>query len=125
MRTGGDAGQPLEVDEGVALVSPSWPTSKGKALPGAGDLPDGGLPATSRPRSMTTRWVQDCSTSARRWLETITSRVRWPRTGCHHLGHLADLGWVDAVGRLVQDEQIGQAQHGLGELASRCRMPWE
>src|SRR5690606_1967393 len=29
---------------------------------------------TSRPRSMTTRWVQDCSTSARRWLETITVR---------------------------------------------------
>ena len=81
---------------------------------------------TSRPRSMTTRWVQVCSTSASRWLETMTVRPG-RRVADQHLAHLADLRRVEAVGRLVEDEQVRQAEHGLGDgealphaLASRC-----
>ena len=32
-----------------------------------------------------------------------------------HLAHLADLRRVEPVGRLVEDQQVGQAEHGLGD----------
>ena len=78
--------------------------------------------ATSRPWCMTTTSVQVCSTSASRWLETITVR---PVAGvaAQHLAHLADLRRVEPVGRLVEHQQLGQAEHGLGDAraAAACR----
>ncbi len=37
------------------------------------------------------------------------------RVADHHLAHLADLGRVETVGGLVEDEQVGQPEHGLGD----------
>ncbi len=37
------------------------------------------------------------------------------RVADHHLAHLADLGRVEAVGRFVEDEEVREAEHGLGD----------
>ena len=61
---------------------------------------------------MTTTSVQVCSTSASRWLDTSTVRPVL-RVVAQHLAHRLDLRRVEAVGRLVEHQQVGQAQHRL------------
>ena len=73
-----------------------------------------GPAATIRPLLTTTTWVQVCSTSASRWLETSTARPSVAYR-LQHPAHLGDLRRVEAVGRLVQHQQLGQAEHGLGD----------
>ena len=73
--------------------------------------------ATSAPLCMTTTWVHVCSTSASRWLETITVRPV-SRVALQDLAHLGDLRRVEAVGGLVEDEQLGQAEHRLSDRQS-------
>ncbi len=64
---------------------------------------------TSWPLSMTTTWLQTCSISDRRWLDssTVDALLREPPEQLAHRAHL--LG-VEAVGRLVEQEQLGPAE---------------
>ena len=70
---------------------------------------------------MTTTWVQVCSTSASRWLDTRTVRPVGGVAG-QHVAHLADLRRVQPVRRLVQHEQrAGRASPGRWPAAAACR----
>ena len=73
-----------------------------------------GPAATRRPWFITTTWVQVCSTSASRWLDRITVRPGG-RVPEQHVAHLPDLRRVEAVHRLVEHQQVRQAEHGLGD----------
>ncbi len=74
-----------------------------------------GACATSRPRCMTPTWVQICSTSDSRWVESIT--VAPSAASCRdQRAHLAGALRVEAVGRLVEDQQVARRQQrGRGE----------
>ena len=65
--------------------------------------------ATSLPLSITTAWLQICSTSASTWLEksTVAPGVGDP---VHELAHLAHLAGVETVGGLVEHEHLGPAE---------------
>ena len=41
----------------------------------------------------------------------------------HHLAHLTDLRWIEAIGGLVQDEKIRKPEHRLRDPESLL-MPW-
>ena len=58
--------------------------------------------------------MQVCSTSAQ---QVAGDDDGAPGRGValQHVAHLADLGRVEAVGRLVEHQQLGQAEHGLGD----------
>ena len=79
--------------------------------------------ATSRPTCITPTWVQICSTSASRWLETQhRGAVGGQRPD--QRAHLAGALRVEAVGRLVEDQQLARRSRAAA-MASRCRMPRE
>ena len=86
---------------------PEWPHGARRQL---GDGPA----ATIRPWCITTTWVQVCSTSDSRWLDTSTVRPVG-RVAAQHLAHRADLRRIEAVGRLVEQQQVGQPEHRLGD----------
>ena len=70
--------------------------------------------STSRPRSSTPTRVHSCSTSASRWLDRKT--VVPPRVQLEQqLADLADALRVQAVGRLVEDQQLRTAQQRAGQ----------
>ena len=73
-----------------------------------------GPAARPRPWCMTTTWVQVCSTSPSRWLDRMTVRPVG-RVTEQDVAHLPDLRRVQAVHRLVEHQQVGQAEHGLGD----------
>ena len=70
--------------------------------------------STTLPWSITTTWVQVCSTSDK---QVGGDDDRTPGRGVvgQHSPHRLDLGWVEPIGRLVQYQQGRQAEHGLGD----------
>jgi hypothetical protein len=72
-----------------------------------------GPSSTTRPKTITAARSQRCSTSARRWLEmnTVQPSAANPGGGPAPRGYRQD----QAVGGLVQEQQAGTAQYGVGE----------
>ena len=66
------------------------------------------------PTCITPRWVHICSTSASRWLDTSTV-VPSPASDADQLAHLAGALRVEAVGRLVEHQQVLGGQQGAGD----------
>ena len=82
-----------------------------------------GACSTSRPRLMIRTSSTVLVSSASRWLDTST--VPPPvGVGADEAAQPAHAVGVQAVGRLVEDQDVGVAQQRGGE-ASRCRMPSE
>ncbi len=61
---------------------------------------------------MTTTWLQVCSISAEQ-VAGDDHRAAGRGVGAQHLAHRVDLRRVQPVGRLVEHQQVGQAEHRL------------
>ena len=82
--------------------------------PGPAQLGDRCPGRRAGPSCMTPRWVQICSTSESRWLETSTVVPSCGERG-DQVPDLAGALRVEAVGRLVEDEQVARREQRGGD----------
>ena len=80
---------------------------RGRAAPRTGPV------ASVRPRWMIATRSHICSTSESRWLDTKTAIPRSVGEAAHELADLADAGRIEAVGGLVEDQDVRIAEQRL------------